>query len=157
MAEHHNMFDLQDLNAIFQRCGGGMILVVWRIGRHQIGDIARDEQLARPGVEDHLWRGPAVAARDHHDVGRLPGFRQIAVSLALQRMTAIDEGLITSEQPSGQDVSHAWAPFAGRSLRLSPRQPHARLLRRCDRQCNRVGFFARLKNAPGAPPTHLAR
>jgi hypothetical protein len=37
-----------------------VIRAVRAVGRHQIGDVAQHEDLARHGVEDGLRRGPAL-------------------------------------------------------------------------------------------------
>ena len=50
-------------------------LPVRRVGRHDVGDVAHDEQLARAGVEDHLRRDARIAAADHHDLRRLAALR----------------------------------------------------------------------------------
>jgi len=62
-------------------CGGRAVIFAVRIiGRHEIGDVAHDEQLARRGVEDGLRRRTAVAAADDHGARPLPGLGQDAVA-----------------------------------------------------------------------------
>ena len=43
-----------------------MLLAIGRIGRHQIGDIAVNEELARIGPENRRHMNARIAAGDHH-------------------------------------------------------------------------------------------
>ena len=81
-----------------------MIAAVGRIGRHQIGDVAHHEQLARPGVEDHLRRDPGIAAADHHGLGRLAALGEVAVAALLGREPAGPEGAVAVEQPLAEGL-----------------------------------------------------
>ena len=58
MAEHHDVFDAQRPDRIFERRRNAVRAAVGRIDGHQIGDVANHEQFARAGIEDHLRRNP---------------------------------------------------------------------------------------------------
>ena len=68
------------------------------VGRHEVGDVAHHEQLAGPRVEDHLRRHPRVAAADHHDLGRLAVFGQLAIAILLGLQPAAGEGAVAVDQ-----------------------------------------------------------
>src|SRR5262245_27754842 len=75
-----------------------MISPVGRKWRHQIGDIADDEQFPRPRIEDHFRRDARVAASDHHDLGRLAAFSEITIAALLVCKPAGTEGVVTLDQ-----------------------------------------------------------
>jgi len=83
MAEHHDVLDLQGLDAEFQRRRGAVIVAVRLIGRHQVGDVAHDEELTRPGIEDGFRRRPRIAATNHHHARLLAGLGELGVALPL--------------------------------------------------------------------------
>ena len=67
--------DVADAHRVDRELDGGRGAVLAAIGlerRHEVGDVAEDEQLARAGIEDGLGRRAAVATGDDHDVGDLP-------------------------------------------------------------------------------------
>ena len=99
---------------------------VRRVGRHQIGDVAHHEQLARPRVEDHLRRHPRVAAADHHDFRRLPAFGEFAIAVLLALQAAGAERAVAFDQMrSGNVISHARTVSS-----ITPRSPSASRTRR---------------------------
>ena len=61
------------------------------VGRHQVGDVAHDEQLARHGAEDRFRIDAAVAARDDHRLGVLPVGSQLLVLLGLRQEVPVME------------------------------------------------------------------
>ena len=66
VAHDHDRADAQGENRELERRAGGMAPRVGLVDRHQRGDVADDEQLARAGVEDRLRPGPRVGAGDDH-------------------------------------------------------------------------------------------
>jgi hypothetical protein len=76
MPQDDDMRDLQIPHREFQRGTGAMVIVVRRIGRHEIGDVADDEQLARLRVQQQRRIDPRVGARDHQDFGLLAVIHQ---------------------------------------------------------------------------------
>ena len=81
-----------------------MQIVVGRIGRHQIGHVADDENLARAGVEDHFWRHAGIAAADQHDARLLTGFGQMLKAVALLPEPSGQKGRIAAHQTVRQDL-----------------------------------------------------
>src|SRR5690606_21995813 len=119
MAEHHDMLHPQGLDAEFQRGAGAMLVLVRRIGRHDIGDVTHHQQFAGRGVENHLRRDAGIDTADHHDLGLLPLLRQHLVTRALAREAPRGEGAVPAARPFGKHhharvLSH-WpiAPSAG--------------------------------------------
>ena len=102
MAEHHDVFYVQNLDRIFQRRGHAMRVGVRLIDRHQVGDVAHHEQFAGAGIEDHLGRNPGIAAADHHHFGRLPAFGQFAVARLFGREPLRGESVVAVEQTFGK-------------------------------------------------------
>ena len=54
MPEHDDMLDLERGDAEFERGGDAVGVSVRLVGRHDIGDVAHHEELARAGVENDL-------------------------------------------------------------------------------------------------------
>ncbi len=72
MAEDDDRPHLERPYREFDRGTDAVRLVVRPVRRHQIGDVADDEQFAGGGIEDHLGVGAAVRAGDHQGTGLLP-------------------------------------------------------------------------------------
>ena len=68
MAKDDNVLDPQRLDAEFERRAGAVLrYAVGFVRRHEVGDVADDQQLARRGIEYEFRRNPLVdAADDHH-------------------------------------------------------------------------------------------
>ena len=98
-------FTLRLCTREFERGGGGVVLAVRRIGRHQVGDVAHDEQLARAGVEDRFGRGAGIAAGDHHGLRRLPVAGELAVAATLGGIAPAHEAAVAGEKMFGE-VGH---------------------------------------------------
>ena len=98
VAEHHDVLHLQRRDAELERRRDAMRLPVRRVGRHEVRDIAHDEQLARPRVEDHLRRDARVGAADHHDLRRLPLLGKLAIAALLQRQAGAQEIAIALDE-----------------------------------------------------------
>ena len=60
VAKDHDLAHLEQPNGEFDRGAYSVRLVVGAIGRHDIGDVADDEEFAGPGIENHLRIGAAV-------------------------------------------------------------------------------------------------
>ena len=71
VAEHDQLGDLEDPHGELQRGRGAVVGRVLFEGRHQVGDVADHEQLARPRAQDHLRIDAAVGAGDDHGLGGL--------------------------------------------------------------------------------------
>jgi hypothetical protein len=67
VAHDDDVPDTQLQHGEFERGAGRVMPAVRRVRGHQIGDIAHDEDLAGPGIEDRFRRCPRIAAGDHHD------------------------------------------------------------------------------------------
>ena len=85
MAQHHDIFDLKALDSEFQRCRGGVMFTVRIVGRHEIGHIAYDKQLARQSVEHDLWGGSGVTAGDHQCLRCLALTGELTIAFAFIR------------------------------------------------------------------------
>ena len=64
VAEHDDFADLQRPHRELDGRADAVRLIVGAVRRSDVGDVADDEQLARPGVEHHLRVGAAVRAGD---------------------------------------------------------------------------------------------
>jgi hypothetical protein len=68
VAAHHDVGHPQVLDRELDDCGHIDVVV-----GHDVGDVAMDEQLARPAVQDLLRRHPGVRATDPEQMGLLAG------------------------------------------------------------------------------------
>ena len=84
VAHHHQLLDLELGDREFERGRDAVIGAVGLVGRHQVGDVADDEHLARPRVEDLGRIDPAVGAGDHHHLRAL-ALGELGPALALAR------------------------------------------------------------------------
>ena len=98
VAEHDDVADAEHLHREFERREHAMADPVRRERRHQIGDVAHDEQLARMSIEDHLRRDPGIAAADDHDVRRLAAPRELTIAVALGRHPPDEEIAIALDE-----------------------------------------------------------
>ena len=105
MSHDDDVSDLQALNGKLQRGRHAMREAGRRVRRHQIGDIAHDEQFAGMRIENDFGRNPRVAATNDHDLGPLAGFGEFLIAATLERQAVLDERAITIGQPRRQ--SHA--------------------------------------------------
>ena len=121
------------------------VRAVGRVGRHQVGDVAHHEQLARPRVEDHLGRHPRVAAADDHDLRRLPGVGQLAVARPA-RCAGGRRGRRSIRQGGAAGRFMAVSCPRRLSKKLKPRSPSAGRERRA------AGIGKRLRQARVNPP-----
>ncbi len=97
VAHHHQLLDLELGDGELQRRRDAVIIVVRLEGRDEVGDIADDEHLARPRVEDLGRVDPAVGAGDHHHPRALAD-RQPLPALALLRPVIDPEAAIAFDQ-----------------------------------------------------------
>jgi hypothetical protein len=105
MAEHDDVLHAQRLHGEFECRAGAVEPTVGLIGRHEIGDVAHHEQLARARVEDHLRRDAGIAAADQHDLRVLATLRQRLVTLALADEPALQEALVAVNEPVGEHAA----------------------------------------------------
>ena len=73
---HNDVAHAQDAHREFDRRAHAVRLVVRPVGRHQVGDVADDEQLAGRGIEHHLRIGAAIRAGDDERAGILAAHAQ---------------------------------------------------------------------------------
>jgi hypothetical protein len=106
MAEHDNVRDLEHLHGEFKRREYAVAGAVRRIGRHQVGDVAHHEQLARMGIEDHLRRDAGIATADDHDGGRLSALGELAKTVALDRHASGEKIAIAVDEADWERGSH---------------------------------------------------
>ena len=102
VAEHDDVLDLERGDAELQRRRNAMGALVGRIGRHDVGDVAHDEELARARVENDFRRDARVAAADHHDFRRLPAFRELAVAVLLPAQTRAEKRAMSLDEALGK-------------------------------------------------------
>ena len=72
VAHDDDVFDPERAHGEFQRRAGAVIMAVGLAGRHQIGHIAQDEEVARGGIGQDRRVHPRVAAGDDHAFRHLP-------------------------------------------------------------------------------------
>ena len=77
--------DLQHLHRVFDYRTDRSRLRVGIVGRHDVGDVARDENVAGLGPENHGRRYAAIRARDHQHFGFLALLGQPLVNAPLAR------------------------------------------------------------------------
>ena len=79
VAEHDDVLHPQRLHGEFEGRGRAVLeSPSGLIGRHEVGDVAHNEQFAGRGVEDDLGRHAEIAAADHHDFRALAQFGHIS-------------------------------------------------------------------------------
>ena len=108
--------------------------LVRRIGRHDVGDVAHDEELARARVENDFRRDARVAAADHHDFRRLPAFRELAVAVLLPAQTRAEKRAMSLDETWGNGMlalsirhptNHAALVAGNRRAAAMSARPHA--------------------------------
>ena len=82
MPHHHDMLYLQHVDRIFEGGADAVQAVIRLIGRHEIGNVTDDEQLARRGIENVRRLGPAVSAGNQHDA-RILAFAELPIQCSL--------------------------------------------------------------------------
>ena len=97
VAHHHQLLDLELGDGELQRRRDAVIIVVRLERRDEIGDVADDEHLARPRVENLGRIDPAVRAGDDHHPGALAD-RQLLPALALLLPMIDPEAAIAFDQ-----------------------------------------------------------
>ena len=91
-------FTFEDLHREFQRRRDAVGAAVGLEHRHQVGDVAHDEQFARAGVENHFRRDAGIAAADHHHRGRLAALGKFPVAGLLGRQPLRGKGPVAVDQ-----------------------------------------------------------
>ncbi len=87
MAHDDDIGDVQRLDGEFDAGRGAVLAAVRLVGRHEIGDVAEHEELARAGIEDHLGCRATVAAGDDHRGWLLAGAGKVADAFLLALVT----------------------------------------------------------------------
>ena len=72
VAKHDDVRDLEVFDRELHRRAGPVIVRVGFIRRHQIGDVAHDEQFTRRRTQYRPWIDPGIATADDHRPGSLP-------------------------------------------------------------------------------------
>ena len=81
---YDDVADLEHKGGVFDRCGhASENSVIDR--RHDVSDIAHDEELAGSGVRDEVRHDARIAARDEERFGTLPGDRELLEERAVRR------------------------------------------------------------------------
>ena len=83
VAKHDEVPDLQMLDRVLQRGAGAVILAVPLVGRHQVGDIADDEQVAGIGLQHRGRIDPGIGTGDEGHLGILAPVHKRLVGGAL--------------------------------------------------------------------------
>jgi hypothetical protein len=76
------------------------------VGRHEVGDVADHEQLARHGREDRFGIDAAVAAGNDHDFGILPIGGKLLVVVGVGNEVAV----LKTAKTIGQNFGKARHP-----------------------------------------------
>ncbi len=104
MAHDDDMLDLQVSHREFERRRCAVQIVVRRIGRNKIGDVADDEDFAGIGIEDHFRRDARIAAADQKHLRLLPRRGEFAVAILFAPETAAEKHLIAGNEPGRQQA-----------------------------------------------------
>jgi hypothetical protein len=129
MAEHDDVLHVERGDAEFERGRNAVSMTVGGVGRHDVGDVAHHEQLARASVKNDFRQDTRVATADHHGFRRLSGFRQFAIAILLAAQTAVEKGAISFDKAvrkrhyeagnwprrSGNSLNHATHAIGNRS------------------------------------------
>ena len=119
VTEHDDMLDAQPHDGEFERRRDAVREAAWRIGRHEVGDVAHDKELAGAGVENDFRRHPGIAAADNHDFRPLPGFGQGSVTFLFGSEPPAAEIAVALDQALGE--IHDILEREGTRQRLIPR------------------------------------
>jgi hypothetical protein len=98
VTEDDDMADAEHLHRELERREHAVADAVPRERRHEIRDVADDEQFAGMGVKDDLRRHPGIAAADDHDIRRLAAPGELAKAIALDRHAADEEIAVTLDE-----------------------------------------------------------
>ena len=91
MTHHDQVLDTQVQHRELDGGTDAVELAAGLVGRNQVRNVARNEQLAWHGAEDRLRVDAAVGAGDDHGVGRLPVGREFLVLLDIGKEVALFE------------------------------------------------------------------
>ena len=115
------MLDAQVEHGELDRRADAVELAARLVGRHQVGDVADDEQLARHGAEDRFRVDAAVAAGDDHRFGRLPVGGQLLVFLRLGQEVPVMKAAEAIGEFFGEAAHGVSMPHAAGSAEMSNR------------------------------------
>ncbi len=113
VAEHHDMLDAQHVDGIFQRRRDAVGAAVGLIDRHEVGDVAHDEQFAGAGVKNHFRRDTGIAAADHHHGRRLATLGEFPVARLFGRQPLRGKGPVAFEQMFWERGCHVLSACIG--------------------------------------------
>ena len=97
VAHHQDFVDLELADRELQRRRDAVKAVARLIGRGEAGDVAHDEDLAGPGIENLRRIDAAVRARQDHDPRAL-ALGELRPALALARPVVLAEAAIAVDQ-----------------------------------------------------------
>ena len=106
VTEDDDVADAEHLHCELERREYAVAEAVPGERRHQVCDVADDEQLAGVRIEDDLRRHPGIAAADDHDVRRLPAPGELMEAVALGRHAPDEEIAVTLDEAERKSRSH---------------------------------------------------
>jgi len=98
MAEHDDVRHLERKRREFDRGAGAVISTLRLVRRHEVRDVAQDEQGARLGVEDRRHVDPGIAAGNDHGGRRLAELGKLKVAPAVFGMNLAAEAEMPVDQ-----------------------------------------------------------
>ena len=108
----------------FDRRADAVIFAAGLEGRHEVGDVAHDEQFTRHGAEDRLGIDAAVGARDDHRLGVLPVGRELFVMVSIRNEVAVLETAVAVRQGFGKAAHWICLLFTILEARMSASPSH---------------------------------
>jgi len=98
MAEHDDVWHLERKRREFDRGTGAVIFAVRLVRRHQVCDVAQDEQGAGLGIEDRRHVDPGIATGNDHGGRRLAELGKLKVAPAILSMNLAAEAEMPVDQ-----------------------------------------------------------
>src|SRR6476659_3001890 len=92
----------QSLHGEFDGGARAVIFALRLVRRHQIRHVAKDEKLARLGIEDRRYVDPRVAAGDRHRSRRLAELGELNIASPPRRTPVPQEATLTLDPLSWQ-------------------------------------------------------
>ena len=126
VAHDDQMLDLERDHRILDRRRGAVRAAVRLVGRHQVRDVAVDEEVARLVAEDLGDQHPAVAAGDDHRLGVLVPARPVSAWRAMSsRAAPVLPRAIAGHQARRQRpcMFHRFSPAPNRTRSICAKLP----------------------------------